>query len=200
MKVHEALLEVMRSVPSVKKEDRNTQQNFNFRGIDATLNAVGPQLRKHGVIVSPRLMGHNAENVTVGRNNTPMRSVTLLVEYTFIGPEGDRLSALVPGEAMDSGDKAYSKAMSVAFRTALLQTLALPTDEPDPDSQAYERNAKAITEADLARTELLAKVKKLKMDPGDVAQLYLSEVGKNIQEETDPAKIREFAEKLGTKK
>lgn len=198
MKVHEALLEVMRSVPAVRKDDRNTQQNFNFRGIDATLNAVGPQLRKHGVIVSPHVVEHNAESVTVGRNSTSMRSVTVLVEYTFVGPEGDRLTAVVPGEAMDAGDKAYSKAMSVAFRTALLQTLALPTDEPDPDSQAYER-AK-ITDVDVARTELLAKVKKLKMDPGDVAQLYLGEMGKNIQDETDPAKIRLFAETLGAKK
>ena len=42
---------------------------------------------------------------------------------------------------MDSGDKATAKAMSVAFRTALLQALALPTDEPDPDSQSYERSS-----------------------------------------------------------
>jgi hypothetical protein len=42
---------------------------------------------------------------------------------------------------MDSGDKAVPKAMSVAFRTALLQALALPTDEPDPDASTYERAA-----------------------------------------------------------
>jgi hypothetical protein len=29
--------------------------------------------------------------------------------------------------------------MSVAFRTALLQALCLPTDEPDPDEHVYER-------------------------------------------------------------
>jgi hypothetical protein len=46
----------------------------------------------------------------------------------------------VLGEAMDSGDKAVAKAMSVAFRIALLQALALPTDEPDPDSYSYERS------------------------------------------------------------
>jgi hypothetical protein len=40
---------------------------------------------------------------------------------------------------MDSGDKATAKAMSVAYRTALLQVLCLPTDEPDPDSHTYER-------------------------------------------------------------
>jgi hypothetical protein len=41
---------------------------------------------------------------------------------------------------MDSGDKAIAKAMSVAFRTALLQTLALPTDEADPDTSSYQRS------------------------------------------------------------
>ena len=29
--------------------------------------------------------------------------------------------------------------MSVCYRTALLQTLALPTDEPDPDHAVFER-------------------------------------------------------------
>jgi len=42
---------------------------------------------------------------------------------------------------MDSGDKATAKAMSVAFRTALLQSLSLPTDEVDPDATSYERSS-----------------------------------------------------------
>jgi hypothetical protein len=41
---------------------------------------------------------------------------------------------------MDSGDKAAPKAMSVAYRIALLQALNLPTDDADPDSQSYERS------------------------------------------------------------
>jgi hypothetical protein len=31
--------------------------------------------------------------------------------------------------------------MSVAFRTALLQSLSLPTDEVDPDATSYERSS-----------------------------------------------------------
>jgi hypothetical protein len=51
---------------------------------------------------------------------------------------------------MDSGDKATAKAMSVAMRTALLQALCLPTDEPDPDATSYERAPRAakVTERD----------------------------------------------------
>lgn len=144
MKVHEALAHVMEDVRAVGKTDRNTHQNYNFRGIDAVVNAVAGPLRTHGVVVLPRVLDVQAENVTVGRNNTQMRSVTLLVEYTFVGPEGDSLVATTVGEAMDSGDKAVPKAMSVALRTCLLQALMLPTDEPDPDSHSYERSANPV--------------------------------------------------------
>jgi hypothetical protein len=134
------LADVMRSVGSVAKRDQNTQHNFSFRGIDAILNAVGPALREHGVIVLPTVDSIEASTVEVGRNRTRMGHVAVTVTYTFVGPGGDELTCRVPGEAMDSGDKATSKAMSVAFRTALIQALALPTDEPDPDSQTYERS------------------------------------------------------------
>jgi hypothetical protein len=139
MKINEALANVMDDVRSVGKTDRNTHQNYNFRGIDSVVNAVGPALRKHNIVVMPRVLDLHAENVTVGRNNTTMRSVTVTVEYQFVGPDGDSLVAVSVGEAMDSGDKATPKAMSVALRTCLLQALMLPTDEPDPDSYSYDR-------------------------------------------------------------
>jgi hypothetical protein len=43
------------------------------------------------------------------------------------------------GEAFDMGDKATAKAMSVAYRTCLLQALTIPTDDPDPDESSYEQ-------------------------------------------------------------
>ena len=139
MKIHEALAAVMDDVRAVGKNDRNSHQNYNFRGIDAVVNAVGPALRAHNVVVLPKVLSFDAESVSVGRNGTPMRSVTVLVEYSFVGPEGDSLATVSIGEAMDSGDKAVPKAMSVALRTCLLQALMLPTDEPDPDSFSYDR-------------------------------------------------------------
>lgn len=138
--IQAALAAVMADVREVRKSDKNTAQHFNFRGIDAVVNAVGPALRKHGVVVLPEVLDYEYGSVSIGRNNTQMGHVRLRVKYTFVGPSGDSLAATVPGEAMDSGDKATAKAMSVAFRTALLQALALPTDDPDPDSYSYERS------------------------------------------------------------
>src|SRR5690606_25832280 len=115
--VHTALAAVMEDVRVVKKGDRNQSQGFSFRGIDAVMNAVGPVLRKHGVVIRPQVVEQTAETVEVGQKRTPMRLVTLTVRYSFVGPRGDEFVVEVPGEAMDSGDKAISKAMSVALRT-----------------------------------------------------------------------------------
>lgn len=137
--VIEALSLVMDDVRAVGKHDRNTAQNFSFRGVDAVVNAVGPALRKHGVVVVPVVQDVQYSTIEVGDRRRPMGHVIVRVQYTFYGPMGDPLHTEVVGEAMDAGDKAVPKAMSVAFRTALLQALCLPTDEPDADSQVYER-------------------------------------------------------------
>lgn len=132
--IHHLLSKVMEDVGAVRKEDRNQHQGFNFRGIDAVVKAVYPALVKHGVVVVPNLVDYTYESIEVGARATKMQHVVVKVDYVFHAPDGSSLTTRVAGEAMDSGDKGLAKAMSVAFRTALLQSLCLPTDEPDPDS------------------------------------------------------------------
>lgn len=136
--VYEALNDVMAEVRSVGKGDYNQKQGFAFRGIDAVVNAVGPVLRRHRVIVVPSATEAHYRDV-MSAKQTPMRECTVVVTYRIYGPAGDHIDAQVAGEAMDIGDKGTPKAMSVAFRTALLQALCLPTNEPDPDHDTYER-------------------------------------------------------------
>lgn len=140
--IYTALAAVMEDCTVVAKRDRNTHQNFMFRGIDAVVNAVGPILRKHAVIVAPNVERVDYEEVETsgGKASTACR---VLVTYTFYASDGSSLDARVAAEAWDTGDKAAPKAMSVAFRTALLQTLALPTDDKDPDSDTYTRERRA---------------------------------------------------------
>jgi hypothetical protein len=142
----QALNEVMKAVGGVGKNDRNSAQGFNFRGIDAVVNAVSPQLQKYGVVVMPTVLDYEYQSVEIGKNRTVMGHVKVKVTYNFYGANGDTIATTVVGEAMDSGDKATAKAMSVAFRTALLQSLCLPTDDIDPDAQSYERSEKVVVD------------------------------------------------------
>jgi hypothetical protein len=161
--VVEALGAVMADVQGVGKKDRNTAQNFSFRGIDAVVNAVGPALRTHGVIIAPTATVATSTQVEVGKNRTLMREVSLLVTFTAWGPDGDSIDVQVAAESMDSGDKATAKAHSVAYRTALLQLLCIPTDEPDPDATSYERAAAGRSIA-AAKGELVAFLSTLGAD------------------------------------
>lgn len=141
-KIYAALAAVMADVDHVAKQDRNEHQKFMFRGIDAVVNAVGPALRKHKVIVVPDIESVTHSAVTTSTNK-PANACRVVVAYHFIAVDGSLITAKVAGEAWDHGDKATPKAMSVAFRTALLQALALPTDDPDPDSHTYQGQATA---------------------------------------------------------
>ncbi len=140
--IFEALASVMGDVREVRKRERNTDQNYAFRGVDTVMNAVGPALRRHGVIVAPNCEEMHWRDVTTSRGK-PSRECTVRVRFRFYGPAGDHIDCVTPGESMDFGDKGAPKAMAVAFRTALLQTLCLPTDDVESDAATYERGAPA---------------------------------------------------------
>lgn len=136
--IYSKMAAVMAEVQAVEKKDRNDHQKFHFRGIDAVVNAVGPALRKHGVVVVPHHVDATYRDVKTSTGK-PATACQVSATYMFYASDGSFMSANVAGEAWDAGDKATPKAMSVAFRTALLQALTLPTDEPDPDATSYEK-------------------------------------------------------------
>lgn len=139
MKVHEAITAVMAEVRAVGKDSVNQQQRFNFRGVDATVNALSPAMRKHGVSVRPsQIIARDYEHFQ-SKSGAQGIACRMVVEFTFTGPEGDTITSVVAAEANDYGDKATPKCMSVAFRTCLLQTFALPTQDTDPDAETFDR-------------------------------------------------------------
>src|SRR4051812_12282256 len=82
------LSDVMQEVRKVGKRDRNQTQNYNFRGVDAVINAVGPVLRKLGVIVTPNVQGIHFDSYETNKGSKMLR-VVVTVTYTFTGPGGD---------------------------------------------------------------------------------------------------------------
>lgn len=155
--IHQRLSAVMDDVGAVGKGERNAQQGFNFRGVDAVVKAVAPALRKHGVTVMPTVLEKSTAESTT-RNGGSMETVYLTVQYTLFGPAGDSVTGIVAAQANDTADKATAKAMSVAYRTFWLQALCIPTDEPDPDLSYTERGATAVRPANPATAEQIREL------------------------------------------
>jgi hypothetical protein len=145
--VEQAWSAVMADIRSIAKSERNKQQGFNFRGIDTVVDAVGPILRDHGVIVYP-----TAEDIRLSeydtKTGTHMFSAIVKMAYTVRGPAGDEFRGSTYGEASDAGDKAVSKAQSVAYRVFLLQGLTIPTGDPEPDESAHQRGSRSAPAPD----------------------------------------------------
>lgn len=143
--VYQLFAKAMSDVKAVKKGERNDHFKFNFRGVDAVVNAVGPALRQHGLFVVPHDMNPDYVEVKTSGNKLSTR-ITTKNTYRWYGPSGDFFDTVATGESLDTGDKGTSKANSVAFRTCLLQAFTLPTGDPDPDSFSHELSESLIEE------------------------------------------------------
>lgn len=126
--VHEAMIAVLGELPAIGKNQRNQQQGFNFRGIDDVLNALNPVLAKYGLYYVPTVLERVAAQRTTAKGGV-MYEVNLHVQYTFYANDGSSITASGWGEGTDSGDKATSKAMTMAMKYVLFQVFAISTEE-----------------------------------------------------------------------
>lgn len=138
MSVYKAITKVQAALASVgiSKDRKNTQQGYNFRGIDDVYNVLSPLLAEHGLCILPRMIARTCEERQTAKGGV-LFSVTVEAEFDFVCAEdGSMHTVRTFGEAMDSGDKATNKAMSAAYKYAAFQAFAIPT-EGDNDADAH---------------------------------------------------------------
>ena len=146
--IYETISEVMAEIGAIGKNDRNDQQKFMYRGIDAVMNALNPALIKCRMFVVPEVLEQMREERQTRSGSNLIYSVCK-IKYTFYAEDGSSVSAVVVGEGMDSGDKATNKAMSIAFKYACFQVFCIPTEEMvDPDAECHEVKPKAAPAKD----------------------------------------------------
>ena len=134
--VFEAICRVQAALAEVgiKKNQRNKDQGFDFRGIDDVYNTLAPLLAKNSLVVIPRVTSRTVTQYTTGRG-TLMFNVAVIVRYEIASAiDGSRTFAIAPGEASDSGDKATNKAMSAAYKYMMFQLFCIPIDVLDADA------------------------------------------------------------------
>jgi hypothetical protein len=148
----EKITAIKRQVGSFAHDAENTEgRRFKYRSVDGVVNAVAQALIDHGVVIhstSAELLA--SEQVNYGAKSTLGFRTTVAVEYEWTDGESS-LTSQVVAEAIDAADKGTAKAMSVAYRIAILQTLSLPTGDKDPDANR-EDDEEESPRAALVRT------------------------------------------------
>jgi hypothetical protein len=147
--IFETINAVMEEIGAVGKNSRNEQQKYMYRGVDDVMNALNPAFIKHKLLMVPEVVSQKREERQTANGKNIIYSV-LSVKYTFYAEDGSSIYTIVPGEGMDSGDKASNKAMSSAFKYACFQTFCIPTEEmkdPDAETPPPSKPAKPTLEA-----------------------------------------------------
>ena len=132
--IYKKIIEVMKDINAIGKDRRNQQQGFQFRGIDDVMNELHGSLAKCGVFVLPNVLEETRTTGKTARGGD-MFYTRLKINFGFYAEDGSHVDAVVIGEAMDTGDKASNKALSIGLKYAMLQVFCIPTeDEKDPDA------------------------------------------------------------------
>lgn len=179
MHVYQGIHQVMSafSEHGIAKDSKNESQGFKFRGIDAVLNRLSRHLVDANLVIIPQVLSRDVHERTNARGNA-LFYVTLNVAYTIKSAiDGSEAVVVTVGEAMDSGDKATNKALSIAYKYMAFQLFSIPIDE-DPDKQTHEVKAKGkeffdtnyMTAADVKIIKDL--LDKTGMPEADLAAIY----------------------------
>lgn len=136
MSIFESISKVQADIDFIGK-DKQVQSGgtYKYRGVDQVLNTLHPLFAKHKVFAVPEVLEIMEREIRKTAKGGEVLYQVLKVKYTFYAEDGTNVSAVVVGEAMDSGDKVSNKCMSVAYKYACFQILSIPTEETcaDPD-------------------------------------------------------------------
>jgi hypothetical protein len=136
--IHTRMLAVMAAIGTVGKDRMNTFHRYAFRGIDDMYNAVQPAMVAHGIYCTPRLVDKMIARVQTQENKPAVHAI-LTVDHHFFAPDGSTVVTRTVGEAIDTGDKACNKAMSAAYKYALMETYCIPTEgDNDAENHSHE--------------------------------------------------------------
>lgn len=141
--VSEAIAYVMTQVGFVQKEESD-QLKYSFASEPAFIRAVRPHMVEVGLFIRPTKTEMISIDDFTSSKGTVIRSRIFKQTFTFEhAPSQTTKEVQVIGEGMDMGDKGSNKAMTVALKYALRQTLLIETGD-DPDATASEDFAQEV--------------------------------------------------------
>lgn len=135
--IYQRIQGVMHELHYIEKGDKTVNGQYRFVSHDQVTAKVHPLLVKYGIVIVPTV-----EEMTQENNRT---RVKLGVIFTNCDCPTDRFGVYFYGYGVDNGDKGPGKAISYAYKYALLKTFCLETGEdPDNDADATYEPAKCL--------------------------------------------------------
>lgn len=183
--IHQKIIGIMSELDYIAKGDKTVNGQYRFVSHDQVTAKVHPLLVKYGVTIVP-----SVEEMTQDGNRTTIKMTISFINadcpsdhfttrYFAHGIDGGGVSK--DGRPLPIGDKGPGKAISYAYKYALLKTFCLETgDDPDYDANASYEPPKclefdSILPADMSEKEK-AKLNKFLAYSSQTLRKHVEEV------------------------
>ena len=137
--IYQRISAVMTEVEYLNKDKQVGEGNYSYKAVseESVTANVRKQLIKHGLVMFPVAQAHRHEELPrVDRygKDSVLSLTTVDVTYKLVNVDNPLEFELIAssGTGVDPQDKGVGKAMTYAFKYALLRTFAIPTGN-DPD-------------------------------------------------------------------
>lgn len=122
LNIHQKMLEVMKKIQYLKKDDKVEFKNTSYKGLseEKVTSTVRQAFVELGLVMYP-----------IHQTSTRVGNLTTIdVTYRLVNADGgDYVDIVSTGEGADSQDKAAGKAMTYAYKYALLRSFAIASGE-----------------------------------------------------------------------
>lgn len=167
MNIHQKILEVMKSIEYLNKDDHVKYRETNYKAIseEKVTSTVRKELIKQGLVVYP-VWQEVKKDGNITTTNTTYRMVN-------VDDPSDFIELASSGQGADTQDKGVGKAMTYSFKYMLLRTFAIPTGE-DPDKVSSEQ-----IDDEMKRAEIKKLIEQTETDTAK----YLYAIGQKFRKE-----------------
>ena len=195
--IYQRMLAAMAEIGTVKKDKRNTHQNYEYVSEEAIKTAAHKALVANGILFTLEGIGHEYLPLAKGG----MSKMQFRYRFTNVDAPTEQITGEWESAAADASDKSHTKAITYAIREILKSNFVISTGEPDPDGDTPEvtRSSQQPRPAsDPATEKQITMLAGLKEQLG-LPPLDLEKVGDMSKQEASKY-IKQFMAKLDEKK
>lgn len=142
MEIYKKIGDILKEVAPIAKDRKNTQQNYNFRGIEDATNMLQPLLAKYGVFPATENIEQVSSEAVQSKSGSAGYHYVNRYTFHFYAEDGSFVKTMADGEAIDYGDKSSNKAYSTAYREALWKLFIVPFEADDTENTSHDLKPK----------------------------------------------------------
>lgn len=183
LNIYQRIKAIMAEEDYIQKSEKKVANQYRFVSHDSVTALFHKQFVKHGVVVLP--------TVKTCRQDGNRTEVELEVKFVNCDEPTDFFTIMAIGYGIDTSDKGPGKAVSYAYKYALLKVFAMETgDDPDQDQNVQHEPQKATLNWD----EYLAFVRSFGPEEKDF-KIFADEICKIMKFSIEDFAMKALADK-----